>query len=819
MCDAEADLPEVYEPSREDKQRYTKGEIANRVHQSERAIEFAKLAREVGTPHPSQILDLKICDPAMGSGAFLVETCRQLGDYLIDAWAAHNLIPTDIPPDEDEVLYARRQVAQRCLYGVDKNIMAVDLAKLSLWLVTLAKDHPFTFLDHSLRHGDSLVGLTRRQIIGFHWEPKKQKQFGEDLIQKRLDRATEARAKILNAREDVPYRDQEQRLAVADEALNVVRMTGDACVCAFFDGSKKKEREARCDEIRGHVEEWYASGHDINKRTPIAAAAASLRSGEHVHPPFHWEIEFPEVFSRENGGFDGFVGNPPFLRGKSISSVNGDAYKDWLAEIMPQSNSSADLCTKFLLRAYGFNRNQGTLGFVTTNTIRQGDTRSGGLRVIRANGGTIYHAVRRMRWPGEAAVIVSRINVARAMDVAPCFLDGREVGKITAFLFDQGPDEDPTRLKAQDAQSYQGSVMLGPGFTFDADGGDTTSSITEMNDIISRNPRANDVIYPLIGGQELLNSPTLTPSRYAIDFFDRTLEEASKWPELIAIVQAKVKPQRDGQKRQAYRERWWQYAERQPRLYAGLACLKRCIVAPQTCSHLVMAFLPANIRFSQSLNVLLLESTAAFTLLQSRIHEAWARFLASTLKDDLRYTPTDCFETFPFPCDWGKNHDLLDAGQVYYDRRAEIMIENSEGLTPTYNRFHDPHEKSADIENLRELHAAMDRAVLEAYGWDDLAKTATCEFLLDYEEEDDDEPGAKKSKKKKPWRLRWPDDFRDEVLARLLELNEQRHKEELLAGKSSEKPKKEGKQRKQRMAETEGGNESANDQSPQKELF
>jgi len=110
------------------------------------------------------------------------------------------------------------------------------------------------------------------------------------------------------------------------------------------------------------------------------------------------------------------------------------------------------------------------------------------------------------------------------------------------------------------------------------------------------------------------------------------------------------------------------------------------------------------------------------------------------------------------------------------------MVRNEEGLTKTYNRFHDPHEQSSEILHLRELHAAMDRAVLEAYGWDDLAAAARCEFLLDYEEEEDDEPGAKKSKKKKPWRLRWPDDFRDEVLARLLELNEQRAKEEALAG-------------------------------------
>ena len=120
-------------------------------------------------PTPDQILDLKICDPAMGSGAFLVEACRLLGDKLVQAWNAHGGIPK-IPPDEDPHLYARRIVAQRCLYGVDKNLFAVDLAKLSLWLTTLARDHPFTFLDHALRCGDSLVGLTREQIACFNWE-------------------------------------------------------------------------------------------------------------------------------------------------------------------------------------------------------------------------------------------------------------------------------------------------------------------------------------------------------------------------------------------------------------------------------------------------------------------------------------------------------------------------------------------------------------------------------------------------------------------------------------------------------------------------
>jgi hypothetical protein len=124
-------------------------------------------------------------------------------------------------------------------------------------------------------------------------------------------------------------------------------------------------------------------------------------------------------------------------------------------------------------------------------------------------------------------------------------------------------------------------------------------------------------------------------------------------------------------------------------------------------------------------------------------------------------------------------------GKEYYDFRAALMVKNNEGLTKTYKRFHDPNETLPDIKKLRELHAAMDRAVLDAYGWTDLQPT--CEFLLDYEEDDDDsdEPRASASgarQRKKPWRYRWPDPFRDEVLARLLELNKQRAEQERLSG-------------------------------------
>ena len=148
------------------------------------------------------------------------------------------------------------------------------------------------------------------------------------------------------------------------------------------------------------------------------------------------------------------------------------------------------------------------------------------------------------------------------------------------------------------------------------------------------------------------------------------------------------------------------------------------------------------------------------------------------MKDDLRYTTSDCFDTFPFPTGFETANALERVGHDYYDYRAALMIQNNEGMTRTYNRFHDPDERSADILRLRELHVAMDRSVLEAYGWNDLAEHASCQFLLDYEDHDDELGSSDRHSGKKPWRYRWPDEIRDEVLARLLELNRLRALEE-----------------------------------------
>lgn len=755
-------------------------------------------------PTAEQILSLKVCDLAMGSGAFLVETCRQLAEKVVEAWEREEndtrLGISDRSArqrhrnqngtinnygKEEPLLIARRLVAQRCLYGVDKNPFAVNLAKLSLWLVTLAKDLPFTFLDHALKCGDSLVGLRKEQIGSFG------KDATYDLpllayLKEQLDRARSYRAEIqaLDTRSDADDDQKRDYLYKVEQELYQARLTGDVRIAAFFEGSNKKQREERETEIAELVRKWKYHQADTESLEEIASR---LRSGDKGIIPFNWDIEFPEVFDREKPGFDAIVGNPPFLGGKRISTVLGDAYKDWLPVVNPESHGNSDLVAHFFRRAYEILREGGTFGLIATNTIAQGDTRSTGLRWICQNKGTIYNAQKRLKWPGIAAVVVSVVNVFKGIYKGLKLLNGREVSLISAFLFHAGGNENPAVLLANAEKSFIGSIVLGMGFTFDDTNPDATP-IIEMQRLIEKDTKNAEIIFPYIGGEEVNSSPNHAHRRYVINFGEMSEDEARKYPDLIKIVEEKVKPIRDNLKRDAYRVRWWQYAEKQSALFRTIAPLERVLVCCIIGKHLSFAFLPNRMVYSHKLNVFALTTYSAFAILQGRIHEVFARFFSSTMKDDLNYSPSDCFETFPFPENWETSPTLETIGKEYYEYRAALMVRNNQGLTDTYNRFHDPEERDPDILKLRSLHAAMDKAVLEAYGWNDIP--TDCTFLLDYDDEEDEEGTSNGRQRKKPWRYRWTEEVHDEVLARLLDLNQKRAQAEIIGGKAAQKKPK-----------------------------
>lgn len=760
-------------------------------------------------PTAEQILQLKICDPAMGSGAFLVAACRALAAEVVAAWTRSGEIARIVERHADPHLHARRLVAQRCLYGVDRNPAAVELAKLSLWLVTMSRELPFTFVDHALRNGDALVGLDFEQIEAFHWKPSAQVENAQVLLREELEEALRLRHEILALadRDDSATQEQKRRLfRASQEATERIRTLADLCVGAFFDEEKDREREKERSRRLDLVEEWLDGerlaadeGRSPDERERGRAKAddafAELlplaREARRRLSPFHWWIEFPEVFYEQRPDplagsamtgravMDAVVGNPPFGGKNVIISGNPPSYLPWLQAVHPGSHGNSDLSAHFFRRATRLLGDHGTFGLIATNTIAQGDTRSTGLLPIIQEGWKLYDATSALPWPGEATVTVSVIHGAKGNPTRDLrlFLDGREVEAINSRLRPKPERPDPRPLEANSGYSFVGTYVLGMGFTLTPE---------RRNELVAKDPRNAERIFPYIGGQEINTHPTQAFDRYVISFGEMSLEEAQRWPDLLQIVEELVKPERLKNNREGYRRYWWKFGEYRPGLYNALAPLDRCLVISAVSKHVVFTFQPTNRILSHRLIVFPLHSYTAFALLQSRAHEIWARLLSSTLEERLNYSPTDCFETFPFPA--GSPREVLpaleDIGEQLYEARAKFMVETEQGLTKTYNALKDPQNQDDRVLALRRLHEEMDRAVLAAYGWDDIEVPPFCP----QSEEDEEALQA----------------FTDEVIDRLYVLNAERAKKESGGGGG---PKSRGNNRSKAMkvAPNQGG--------------
>jgi len=724
------------------------------------------LLAAMGSEPPSElILSLRICDPAMGSGAFLVEACRFLADQLVAAWTREGRAELIASPLEDVHLRARRLVAQTCLYGVDKNRLAAGLAKISLWLETMARDLPFTFLDHALRWGDSLVGLTFEQIRGFHWQPEAQLDFAAKELESALEEAIVERRRIQELAADPSPEAQKEKewlLRDAEDALARVRLIADLIVGAFFLAEKDRERKQELGRRLQLVTEWLKDG---GREIPAELIEMQEMIRAQI-PVFHWMIEFPEVFYAErpdplDGGrlngaawMDAFVGNPPFLGGKRISTELGDSYADWLGAVHA-SGKNADLCAHFFRRAGSLLGEHGTTGFLATNTIAQGDTRLSGLEVLLRRSFIIYTAIRSMFWPGEAAVAVSVVHLAKGMPARQnlrCTLDGSPADFINSRLRPKPERGNPTTLRGNLGLSYVGSYALGEGFIIGPD---------EKERLIEEDRRNEHRIGKFIGGEDVNSHPSQDSSRYAIDFGTAPKEEACKWPHLITILEERVRPQRERASREVAQWPWWQFWRPRSELYSKLHLLDRCLVTARVTKHLCFSFQPTDRILNEKLYVFPVNSFSLFAALQSRMHEVWAHLLSSTMKEDINYSATDCFENFPFPHPDPRTviPSLEDIGQRLYDTRAQYMLDTQQGLTDTYNRLKDPDCHEPRIEELRQLHEEMDRAVLAAYGWDDIPVPPYTT------------PGTDAER-------RALEAFEDEVIDRLFVLNAQRAEEE-----------------------------------------
>ena len=762
------------------------------------------LARLGSDPSPEAILALRILDPAMGSGAFLVEACRQLATLLAAAWARTGTTPK-LPSDTDALEHARRLVAMHCLCGVDRNPFAVEMARLSLWLATLARDHEFTFLDHALRHGDALIGLDRDGIAALRWAPATgTAQLALPLLRGPIARAAVERRRIRDTLGDEGEDVLRPLLTRADGILSDIRLMGDAVCAAFFahaDGTASAKRSSRAQAL-GALEGAYLQAGEAWRVALTAGPAmrARMATAGHAWHPFHWDIEFPEVFERDNPGFDAVLGNPPYAGLNTYKAGNAPSFPEWLQAIHPDAHGNADLSAHFFRLGYKLLRHGGCLGFVATNTIAQGDTRESGLRALLREGATIASATRRIRWPGDAAVVVCVVQVTKGKCLVMPLLDEREVERISVFLLEGTRDESPKRLPSSQGLAFNGSYLFGMGFTFDDNANEAVANrVSEMRRLTApehiHGAHNASRIKPFLGGEEVNSDPTHKHRRWVIDFEDFPLRRtpmdftwadatterrdlclregvvpldysgpvAEDWPELIAIVRERVKPERDAQNREIRQRFWWRHAERAPALYAALQHQSQCLIISRVTPNLALAYVPATSIFAETTVVFPNGSFAHLALFQSRVHEVWARLFSSSMKDDMRYAPSDCLETFPLPPPAALADSVLaGAGQAFHDARAAYMQAENIGLTAMHNRLDDAAVEHPAIQHLRALHDAMDQAVLRAYAWPHTMPT--CVHEPEWPGSDDERPG--------PQRRRWPEAERARVLEFLWRLNE-----------------------------------------------
>jgi hypothetical protein len=223
-----------------------------------------------------------------------------------------------------------------------------------------------------------------------------------------------------------------------------------------------------------------------------------------------------------------------------------------------------------------------------------------------------------------------------------------------------------------------------------------------------------------LNGEDLNSRPDQSASRWIINFRDWPLERAEQYPDCMRIVRERVKPERDklGLKAdpsaKGYARLWWQFGRKGLDLYATIAGLNRVLVGCQTAKYVSIVFEPTSFVYSHATNVFAFDSDGALALLTSSIHDAWAREHSGSLETRLRYSPTDCFETFPFPRDLSS---LDPIGESYDSARRQIMSARNIGLTQAYNLVHEESRRDEDVKNFRSMVVAADRAVTAAYDW------------------------------------------------------------------------------------------------------
>ncbi|QNP51459.1 hypothetical protein H9L05_15725 [Hymenobacter qilianensis] len=706
-----------------------------------RAIPTEAESKAIQIAQTDALLSLRIADVACGSGHMLLSAARRLATELARIQTGQE------QPSPNARRAAQRQVISQCLYGTDYNPLAVELCKVALWLEAHNPGEPLDFLDHHIRCGNAIVGLTRPEDLSrgiateaFASLKGDDKPFASALRSRNRQERTVANQTTFEF--EPASRTDVRNLGVAYEHLR--QMPDHTAEEVEAKGVAYRALREQASTFRlGQLADLQVAPFFIPKTANNAHLLLTdadyrryLRGTQELHTAatdlatevsierrfFHWFIEFPDVLV-EHGGFDLILGNPPFLGNRGLKGAYGDAFLNWVTtEYAPAG--AVDLVTYFFRRIFRLLRPGGILSLISTNTIAQGDAREGGLAVLLDEGGRIHHAVRSMKWPGRANVEVSLITLQRApLNSWPALLDGKTVPQITSYLDDDENGIDPYLLKSNANQCFQGSIVLGTGFILAPE---------TARHLIDTNPENSAVIYPYLNGDDLNSSSDQSPSRWVINFHDwplrrfssaeweeLTTEErerielriskgnvvatappdyngkvAEDYPECLSIVEKLVRPERqrlneNGEYvlRSPLPELWWIYADKRPKLYRAIQDLEHCLVTAHTSKLGSLDFASTKNVLDAKLIVFRFSDYGIFGLMQSNFHLSWAWKYRTSMRADLIYANNRIFETFPFPELTPKMHE---AGLTYYTFRQQLMQDLNLGLTKTYNLFHTP---------------------------------------------------------------------------------------------------------------------------------
>jgi len=529
------------------------------------------------------LLKLKVCDVGCGSGHILLSAARRI------ALAVARVQTDEDQPNPLSIRKAMKDVVRNCIYGVDKNPLAIELCKIALWLKAYNPGEPLNFLDHHIKCGDAIVGLAHRSQFengiadeAFKTLPGDDKDIAKTYRDKNVKERKERVAKSVQLKaefekttensvqeamaeyktfnylpettpEEIERKAKAYKKFIDGKGFTFLKAMADTQVAQFFIPKTDANKDSLMTDGDFRL---ILSGYKGWQDRKVAKATAMALENRF----FHWFIEFPEVFNE--GGFDNVLGNPPFLGGKKISGHFGDDYLTFLKWNYEPVNGGVDFVAYFFRRIFGIIKTKGFQSLISTNTISQGDTREGGLAVIKDRGGNIIYCERNVRWPGLAAVEVSLITIFKGDWAGKFFLDKKVVETITSYFDDNISLSQPHPLFANQNKSFQGSIILGQGFVLEPQ---------EARNIILQNQKYSEVIFPYLSGDDFSNNPIQLASRSVINFFDWKLEFCKKeYPVCFELVEKLVKPEREKVKRDTYRNNWWLYAEKGINLYNAI---------------------------------------------------------------------------------------------------------------------------------------------------------------------------------------------------------------------------------------------------------